>query len=138
VVEPNRHDGRVHAWAIRFVNSKTLASHPARKQERVNLLRVYALLVQEKILRDPESIHVSVAEFVPRSSGFVLSDRWPDYFSAATYWSSEALWRFIRVPYGVLDLALRDVAREFRARLREGLKDLLPLQPTREQSMRQP
>jgi hypothetical protein len=126
VIEPDVPDGSLHAWAIRYVNPRTLASHPARKQERVNLLRLYALLVQEKILRDPRSIHVCVAELLPRAEWFALGDRWPDYFSATTHWSTERLWGFIGVPYEVLGLAMRDVAHEFRVRLRSGLDGLLP------------
>lgn len=50
VIEPHKLDGNIHAWGIRFINPKTISQHAARKQERVNLLRLYALLVQEKIM----------------------------------------------------------------------------------------
>ena len=82
VVEPNERDKTIHAMAFRYINAKTISSHPARKQERVNMLRLYALLVQEKIFRDPVTMGVAVAQLLPRYSGdFALGDRYPDYFS---------------------------------------------------------
>jgi len=129
VIEPDRADKQPHAWGFRFVNRKTLSSHPTRKQERVNLLRLYAYLTQEKILRDPRQIHVYVAELFPRSSRFGARDRYPGYFSPQTYWSSNQLWEFIGVPFNVVTFALRDVAKEFRQQLVKGLRDLLPKPP---------
>jgi len=126
VIEPNRLDGRPHAWAIRFVNPKTMGSHPVRKQERVNLLRLYAWLMQEKVLRDPDQIEVCVAELLPRYSDFDELDRYPDYFSSLTYWSSDYLWKSLGIPFEVVTLALRDVAGQFREELIRGLRDLLP------------
>lgn len=69
VIEPDKLDGKVHAWGIRFINPKTISQHSARKQERVNILRLYALLVQEKIMRLPESICVCLAELLEGFSG---------------------------------------------------------------------
>jgi hypothetical protein len=126
VIEPDKQDGQVHAHAIRYVNPKTFASHPTRKQERVNLLRLYALLVQEKILRDPQAMHVCVAELVPRRVGYEYNDPYPDYFSTHTFWSTRTLWDFIGVPFDVVQVAMHDVAQEFRERLKAGLRDLLP------------
>lgn len=126
VVEPNRLDGKDHAWAIRFVNRKTISSHGIRKQERANLLRLFALLVQEKILREPESISVCAAEILPRRSDFENRDRYPDYFSSLTYWSNPQLWKFIGVPFDVVTWAIHDVAQDFRRKLIKGLRALLP------------
>ena len=56
------------------------------------MLRLYALLVQEKILRDPRAIDVGVAALVPRQIDLARSDRYADYFSAMTFWSTERLW----------------------------------------------
>lgn len=131
VVEPDKLGGKPHVWAFRFVNPKTVANHASRKQERVNLLRLYALLVQEKPLRSWDSIHVSLAELLPRHVDFADLDRYPDYFSAITYWSSDRLWEFIGVPFRVVTLAIQDVAKEFRERLKDGLRDLLPDAKTR-------
>jgi hypothetical protein len=138
VIEPDKRDGQVHAQAIRYINPKTFASHPTRKQERVNLLRLYALLVQEKILRDPQSIHVRVAELVPRRVDYEHNDHYPDYFSTHTFWPTKTLWEFIGVPFDVVQLALHDVAQEFRKRLKDGLRDLLPkpMSAHQEQSLR--
>jgi hypothetical protein len=125
VIEPDRLDREPHAWGIRFINPKTIAQHATRKQERVNLLRLYALLVQEKIMRDPRSIRVCVAELLPRMGG--RDSPYPDYFSPATYWSSKQLWDdFIGVPFGVVSIAIREEAQAFRQRLKEGLQALLP------------
>lgn len=127
VIEPDPLDGKSHAWAFRFINPKTISSHAQRKQERVNLLRLYALLVQEKILRDPKSISIAVAELVPRYGEFDHQDRYPDYFSLETYWTTERLWDgFIGLPFDVVTLAIRDAAKQFRERLIEGLRGLLP------------
>ena len=126
VIEPDRRDGAPHAWAIRYVNPKTFAQHPSRKQERVNALRLYALLVQEKILRDPKSIHVCVAELVPRKVNTVHSDPYPDYFSTHSFWSCQQLWEFIGVPFAAVQLAIQDVGQVFRDKLKLGLRGLLP------------
>jgi hypothetical protein len=126
VVEPDRLDGKVHARAFRFVNPRVLGSHAQRKQERVNLLRLYAYLVQEKILRDPISIHVAVADVIPRYSTFPANDHYPLYFSPESYWHTNRLWDYIGVPFEVVRFGIHDVAKEFRNRLRKGLKDLLP------------
>jgi len=126
VIEPDRFDAKPHAWGIRFINPKSISSHSTRKQERVNLLRLYALLVQEKIMRQPESICVCLAELVPRKRQREMLDYYPDYFSAETFWSSESLWKFIGVPFGVVSLAIRDEAKAFRDKLKDGLRTLLP------------
>jgi hypothetical protein len=126
VIEPDKLDGETHAWGIRFINPTTISKHPQRKQERVNLLRLYALLVQEKVMRQPASICVCLAELLPRRRQREDQDHYPDYFSALTYWSSDKLWRFIGVPFGVVSLAIRDEAKAFRKKLKEGLRTLLP------------
>ncbi|QYK49409.1 MAG: hypothetical protein KF838_06040 [Phycisphaeraceae bacterium] len=126
VIEPDTLDGGPHAWAFRFVNPKTIASHATRKQERVNMLRLYAYLVQEKILRDPSSLRVAVAALVPRSADSGWQDQHPDYFSTATYWSTQRLWKFIGVPYDAVTTAIENIAGEFRDQLRMGLRALLP------------
>lgn len=127
VVEPDPLDGKPHVFAFRFVNPKTIASHAQRKQERVNLLRLYAYLVQEKVLREPAAIQVCIAELLPRlGGGFERYDRYPDYFSPQTYWSSDRLWKFIGVPFEAVSKAINSVAKDFRGQLHEGLKFLLP------------
>jgi hypothetical protein len=126
VVEPDRAGGPPHAWAIRFINPKTFTQHAARKQERVNLLRLYALLVQDRVMPAPQSIHVCVAELVPRGTGWDDQDHYPDYFSSLTYWSNKRLWEFIGVPFDTVKVAIREVAAQFREQLRYGLRRLLP------------
>jgi len=134
VIEPDKLDGKVHAWAIRFINPKTVAQHAVRKQERVNLLRLYAFLTQEKIMRQPVTIHVCLAELLPRKREWESQDHYPDYFSATTYWSSNRLWDFIGVPFGVVSIAIREVAKDFREKLKAGLRTLLPPTNGKEQS----
>ncbi len=126
VVEPNSADDSVHAYAFRFVNPKTFNGFAKRKDERANLLRLYAFLVQEKPFREPVTIRPIVAELFPRSSDASATGGYPDYFSPLTYWSSEMLWRFIGVPFGVVSLAIELVARELRPLLDRELKNLLP------------
>lgn len=127
VIEPERRDGKPHIFAFRFINPKTISSHAQRKQERVNLLRLYAYLVQEKLFREPGAIQVCVAELLPRlGSDFDQYDYYPDYFSPHTYWNSEQLWKFIGVPFDVVSEAIRNVAQDFREQLKDGLRFLLP------------
>ncbi|MCY2926385.1 MAG: hypothetical protein NT031_13285 [Planctomycetota bacterium] len=127
VVEPDPLNGTVHAMAFRYVNPKTISSHPARKQERVNLFRLYAMLTQEKILREPTTILAVVAELLPRHvSEYAVDDGYPGYFSSLTYWSADRLWKFIGVPFAVVTAAIQDVAKEFRDRLKGSLRALLP------------
>lgn len=129
VIGPNQKGGDPTVRAIRFVNPKTMSSHAYRKQERVNLMRVYALLVQEKILREPSAIQVCVAELVPRVTSFDEQDRYPDYFSVETFWSSEDLWAYIEVPFAAVRIAIREAGAELRERLAPGLRGLLPDAP---------
>ena len=75
---------------------------------------------------NPSSIHVCVAELVPRYADFEQYDRYPDYFSPETYWTTDRLWKFIGIPFEAVTLAIRDAAKEFRNRLIEGLRGLLP------------
>ncbi len=128
VVDPNKvaHTPCVHGF--RFINPKTLSNHATRKQERVNLLRLYGYLVQEKVYNDPNTIRVCVAELLPRYGDFETSDHYPDYFSSDTYWTCERLWRFIGVPYEVVSVAIWAVSQDFEERLRKGLRGLLPSQ----------
>ncbi len=129
VIGPNTRGGEPTVRAIRFVNPKTMSSHAYRKQERVNLMRVYALLIQEKILREPAAIQVCVAELVPRVTSFDEQDRYPDYFSAETFWSSDELWLYIGVPFAAVRIAIREAGVELRERLSPGLRSLLPNSP---------
>ena len=129
VIAPNEKGAAPTVRAIRFVNPKTMSSHAYRKQERVNLMRVYALLVQEKIMREPSAINVCVAELVPRLTSFDEQDRYPDYFSVETFWSSEELWEYIDVPFAAVRIAIREAGAELRERLAPGLRGLLPDAP---------
>lgn len=129
VIGPNEKGTAQTVRAIRFVNPKTMSSHAYRKQERVNLMRVYALLVQEKIMREPSAISVCVAELVPRLTSFDEQDRYPDYFSVETFWSSEELWEYIDVPFAAVRIAIREAGAELRERLAPGLRGLLPDAP---------
>lgn len=127
VVEPDQRDKRPHVTAYRFINPKTFASHDARKQERVNLLRLYAYLCQEKPFRDPASIKIYVTEIVPRDTGgFDAYDHYPDYFTSETYLSSDQFWERMGVPFTKIQEVISDVAREFRDKLINGLRKLLP------------
>lgn len=127
IVEPDQADRRPHVTAYRFINPKTFSSHEKRKQERVNLLRLYAYLCQEKPFRDPHSVKVYVTELLPRDTGdFDGLDHYPDYFSSETYLSSDEFWKRLGVPFSAVKSAISDVAQEFRDRLITGLRKLLP------------
>lgn len=138
IVDPNKVEGTPSVTALRFVNPRMMISYKDRRAERANLLRLYGYLVQEKILTNPGTIRVALAEIVPRgnwqSFHRVLaadgipefSDHYPDYFSTNTYWTCERLWKFIGVPFDVVEIALRRVGRELGGKMRHGLQDLLP------------
>jgi hypothetical protein len=126
VIEPSQDDRQPHAWGIRFINPKTFSSHATRKQERVNLLRLYGYLVQEKILRDPYQIEVRVAEILPREQEFSARDKYPYYFTSATHWPPWDFWKFVGVPFDVVTTGIQRVAAQFRTQLAEGLRNLLP------------
>jgi hypothetical protein len=126
VVDPDKVRDKVGVTGLRFVNPKTLSNHAARKQERVNLLRLYGYLVQERVYNDPKTIRVCVAELLPRYGDFDMSDRYPDYFSTDTYWTCDRLWKFIGVPYEVVPAAISAAAKDFSKRLIDGLNRLLP------------
>jgi hypothetical protein len=126
VAEPNEADQRPHAYAFRFVNPKTFNGFAKRKDERSNLLRLYAFLVQEKPFRAPVTIQTCVAELFPRGSDASETGGYPDYFTPLTYWTSERLWNFIGVPFNVVSLGVELVARELRPVLEKGLRELLP------------
>jgi hypothetical protein len=126
VVDPEKMRDKVGVTALRFANPKTLSNHAARKQERVNMLRLYGYLVQEKVFDEPSTIRVCVAELLPRYGEFDMSDRYPDYFSTDTYWTCERTWRFIGVPYEIVPAAIGLVSKEFSKRLIDGLCRLLP------------
>jgi hypothetical protein len=125
LIQPDKADGKPRVWAIRFINPKTFAQHPVRKQERVNLLRLYAFLIQKK-LAAPASITACVAALVPRKKGREWEDTYPDYFSFDTSWSNQQLWDFIGVPFDIVGIAIREAAVSFRKQLKEGLRHLLP------------
>jgi hypothetical protein len=88
--------------------------------------------VQEKIMRQPESISVCLAELLPRKRQRESQDHNSDYFSAVTYWSSDKLWRFIGVDFSVVSIAIREAAKAFKEQLKEGLRTLLPENQQRE------
>jgi hypothetical protein len=125
VIEPDRLDGKPHAWGIRLINPKTLASPAQRKQERVNLLRLMAFLVQEKILREPRQIRVAVAEIVPRIAGGTALGYY-DYFSDETYWSHDRFWKFVGVHFEAVTTGIARAAEELGDILRTGWRGLLP------------
>ena len=125
VIEPDRLDRITHAWGLRLINPKTLASPAQRKQERVNLLRLQAFLVQEKILRDPDQICVAVAEIVPRLAGGGRLGHY-DYFSEKTYWQYRRFWDFVGVPFDVVRSGIAHAAEELSDILRDGWRGLLP------------
>jgi len=126
VVEPDKRDNTIHAYAVRFINPKTFTGAERRKGVRADLLRLFAFLVQEKPFRDPITIRPCVAELFPRASDAKETGGYPDYFSPLTYWTSERLWDFIGVPFEMVSLGIELVARELRPQLEQGLRDLLP------------
>ena len=65
VVEPDKRDNTIHAYAIRFINPKSFTGAEKRKGVRADLLRLFAFLVQEKPFRDPITIRPCVAELLP-------------------------------------------------------------------------
>lgn len=124
VIEPQEADNAPHAWAFRFVNPKVLSSHAKRKDERANLLRVYAVLRASKWQRPPASLRVQLAELVPRESGWAESDPHPDYFSPETYLPAEDLWQFLGVPFSVVPQGIARASSTLREHLVRGLTSI--------------
>lgn len=120
VVEPG--EGQVNA--IRYVNDKSLSPAQAHR-EKVNILRVYAWLCQEKVLRRSVQLHARIADLLPRYHTYP-ADRGPSLFSRRTYWSHDLLWDFIGVPYDVVTLAMEDVGKGLREHLSKGMASILP------------
>lgn len=123
VVGPDRHTGDVGVRAFRFVNPKTFGKRAERKETRLNLLRLMAYLVQEKIFRDPETIEVQVAEIVPRPRSSKGLYGFP-YFSTHSYWSADRFWNdYIGVPFSVVEWTIRDIGQRVLA---DRLQGILP------------
>jgi hypothetical protein len=120
VIDP--HPG--HVWALRYVNEKALGRSELR-QERANIFRVLGWLCQEKILRRPERMTAAVAEMLPRFHTFP-AQRGSRMFSDKTWWSHEQFWKFVGVPYEVVELGVDRVGKELRARLLGSLKTIIP------------
>jgi hypothetical protein len=124
VVGPDQLDGKVGVRAFRFINPKTFSKRAERKSERENLLRLLGYLVQEKILRTPETIKVQIAEIVPRPSPSSKGILGFPYFTQHSYWVAEQFWsQYIGVPFEVVEWAIRDIGQRVLA---DRLRDLLP------------
>jgi len=122
VVEPDQLDGQSRVCAFRFVNPKTFEKRAERKEERLNLLRLMAYLVQEKILRTPESIEVQIAEIVPRPSPSSKGILGFPYFTSSSYWTADRFWaQYIDVPFEVIEWAIRDIGQRVLADRLRGL-----------------
>lgn len=124
VIEPQEEDNAPHAWAFRFVNPKVLSSHAKRKDERANLLRVYAVLRAAKWQRPPASLRLLLAELVPREAGWAESDPHPDYFTPETYLPAEEFWKFLGVPFAVVPQGIARASSTLREHLVRGLTSI--------------
>lgn len=102
-------------WAFRYVNDRVLKPAQARR-EKVNILRLFAWLSQEKILRRPQQMMAVIADLLPRWNLYP-ADQGPELFSSITWWSHDRLWEFIGVPFGVVDIAIDEVGKGLRGEL---------------------
>lgn len=126
VVDPNKVHGTTMVNAMRIINPRTFDKPADRKQERTNVLRLYAYLIQEMPDIDPRAIRVRVAELLPRHSHFENLDHYPQYFSDMTYWTAIEMWRFIGVPLPIVSEAIESAASALRDNLTKQLKVVLP------------
>ncbi len=125
VVEPDQLDNQVRVRAFRFVNPKTFGKRSDHKEERLNLLRLLGYLVQEKILRTPDTIEVQIAEIVPRPSPSSQGILGFPYFTSSSYWIADRFWgEYVGVPFDVIEWAIRDIGQRVLA---ERLRGLLPI-----------
>lgn len=125
VVEPDQLDSQVSVRAFRFVNPKTFGKRSDRKEERLNLLRLLGYLVQEEILRAPETIEIQIAEIVPRPSPSSKGILGFPYFSSSSYWMADRFWGdYVGVPFNVIEWVIRDIGQRVLA---ERLRGLLPV-----------
>jgi hypothetical protein len=123
VVRPDLLDGEVRVRAFRLVNPKTFGERAKRKEERLNLLRLMGYLVQEEILRSPETIEVQIAEIVPRHSPSKGISGFP-YYTHRSYWTAYEFWdNYVKVPFDVIEWAIQDIGQRFLA---DRLRELLP------------
>lgn len=126
IVDPNKVQGVEMINALRIINPRTLDNPAQRKQERINILRLYAYLIQEKADFPSNAIRVRVAELLPRYSHFDQLDHYPQYFSDLTYWTAIETWGFIGVPISAIRDAIRSAASSLRGSLIKQLRAVLP------------
>jgi hypothetical protein len=126
VVDPDKVKNTGSVYALRYINPRMLSNHAQRRQERLNLLRLYGYLVQERIFESPTVIRVKVAELLPRYSNFTSLDHYPDYFTPKAYLTYDKLWQFVGVPFDVVTVAIGTAAKELKGELTRGLGSLLP------------
>jgi hypothetical protein len=108
IIEPEAVERGPHAWAIRYINPTTFNQSATIKSERENLLRLRAYFAQEKPFRAPGRIRVIAADLLPRGHRDDASGRAMAHFSPLTRWTAEALWDFLKVPFGAVTAGIRD------------------------------
>lgn len=124
ILEPEFHDRRPHAWAFRFINPTLMNRRSTVRDERVNLLRLYAWLLDQKPFRAPMQISVVAADLLPRlQTGEHGSSR--VHFSPDTRWSSELLWERLGIPFAAITAGLRKASAALSTRLGAGLRQIL-------------
>jgi len=110
-------------WGIRYINPTVLQQEATARAERLNVLRLYAALAQEKPLRDPSRITAAVAELVPRPMRRP-APHIDAHFSPKTHWDAGQLWDFIGVPFAAVTAGIRDAGAAMREELVKELRTL--------------
>lgn len=128
VVDPNKAPGTPSVLALRYINPRSLESPAQRKQERVNILRLYAYLLQEfpEYREQPNSIRAVAAEILPRHRLTRFPQRYPKYFGASTYWDAGKFWHFVSVPLPIVGHAVRVAGETLHDMLTKQLNSVLP------------
>lgn len=128
VIDPNKVKNRPSVLAMRYINPRSLESPAQRKQERINILRLYAYLLQVMPVyaEQPNSIRAVAAEILPRHRITRFPDRYPKYFGDQTYWDAGALWHFVGVPLPIVTHAVRVAGEGLHELLIKQISSLLP------------
>lgn len=127
ILEPEFRDQRPHAWAIRFINPTLMNRRSTVRDERVNLLRLYTWLVQQKPFRTPMQISVVAADLLPRQQAAEhRSSR--VHFTSDTRWNAEQLWDGLGIPFAAITAGVRRASLALSSRISAGLSKVLGIE----------
>lgn len=126
ILEPEFRDRKPHAWAVRFINPTLMNRRSTVRDERVNLLRLYAWLVDQKPFRTPMQISVVAADLLPRVQA-VEHGASRVHFAQDTRWNAEQLWDGLGIPFAAVTAGVRRASIALNSRLTATLRTVMGL-----------